>query len=113
LACNTLPYKIAALREAHPDRRLEGFRDAIVATLSRQAVEGGKHFALLRCAKALGGVQEAAGWSDAEVIQWLMDALPDTVNDWKLAARTAKDGLARGRALPTMLPDREIWGAQA
>ena len=36
----------------------------------------------------------------------MLAALPDTVQDWKLAARTAKDGLARGRAEPFELEDR-------
>ena len=78
---------------------------------------GQKHIALLRHATALGGIQAAAGFTDAEAVQWLMDALPDTVLDWDAAKRTAADGLARGRAKPIELEDRprpfRQWAAEA
>ncbi|MFL5285687.1 MAG: hypothetical protein ACJ8AW_33105 [Rhodopila sp.] len=51
------------------DARLEGFRMAVLDTLRHSAVEGQKHHALRSAALALGGIQAAAGFSDAQAIQ--------------------------------------------
>jgi hypothetical protein len=87
-------------------KRLEGYRVKVLSTLANQAVEGQKHYALLRAAKALGGIQAEAKFTDETAIQWMMDEMPDSVADWDLAERTAADGLARGRAAPLVLEDR-------
>jgi hypothetical protein len=93
------------------ERRLEAYRITLLNHLQREAaVDGQKHHALLRYAIALGGIQAAAGFSDQVAIQWLLDALPDTVEDWELAERTAKDGLAYGRQKPFELEDRPYTG---
>jgi hypothetical protein len=88
------------------DVRLEGFRRSVLDNLQRQAVDGQKHIQLRSAALALGGIQVAAGFTDAEAIQWLLDALPASVDDWTLAARTAAWGLEKGRQTPIELEDR-------
>jgi hypothetical protein len=88
------------------DARLEAWLLSVLDTLRREAADGQKHFALLRCATALGGIQAAARFSDAEAWQRLKDCLPDSVLDWDAAEKTAIDGLARGRAKPIVLEDR-------
>jgi hypothetical protein len=93
------------------DGRLEAWRLSVLDTLRREAVDGGKHYALLRTATAIGGVQAAAGFSDADAIGWMMAALPDSVADWDAAKRTAADGLARGRQKPIELDERPHPGS--
>jgi predicted P-loop ATPase len=93
------------------ERRLEAFRLAALNSLRREAaVDGAKHGALLRYATALGGIQAAARFTDEDAVQWLLDALPDTIQDWKLAERTARDGLNYGRQKPLALEDRPHSG---
>jgi len=86
--------------------RLEGYRNTVLDTLRRDAVDGQKHVRLRAAARTLGGIQAEAGFSDADAVQWLMDALPDTVEDWILAASTAAWALAKGREKPIWLEDR-------
>ena len=88
------------------DFRLERYRLTVLDTLRREAVDGQKHFALLRISTTLGGFQAEAGFTDAEAWAWLKDCLPDSVLDWAAAKKTALDGLKRGRAKPIVLEDR-------
>jgi hypothetical protein len=92
------------------DVRLEAYRLAVLDTLRRQAIDGEKHHALLRTALALGGIQPEAGFTDAQAIQWLMDALPASVVDWNAAKQTAAWGLEQGRQKPLQLDDRPWRG---
>ena len=85
--------------------RLEGYRRAVLKNV-QQAAEGQKHARLRDAARALGGIQAEAGFSDAEAVGWLMDALPNTVSDWKQAAKTAEWALASGRDDPIELENR-------
>jgi hypothetical protein len=85
--------------------RLEGYRQSVLDTV-RTATEGQKHSRLRNAALALGGIQDEAGFSDPEAVDWLMDALPNTVADWKAAKKTATWGLAAGRDEPIKLEDR-------
>jgi P4 family phage/plasmid primase-like protien len=88
------------------DARMEGFRLAVLGNLRLHATDGQKHDALLRAARTLGGIQAAAGFTDAEAVQWLMDALPASVLDWEAARKTALWGLEQGRQRPIKLQDR-------
>ena len=113
---NTRPMSSGTATPAVSDKRLEAYRLKVLDNLRSNATEGKKHFALLRCAKALGGIQTAADFTDEAAVQWMMDKLPDSVADWDLAKQTAADGLARGRAAPLVLPDRparSVEGASA
>jgi putative DNA primase/helicase len=92
------------------DARLEGFRCKILDTMRGQATDGQKHGALRSAGRTLGGIQAAAGFTDAQAIQWLMDALPDSVVDWDAAKETAAWGLAKGREEPLPLNDRPYRG---
>ena len=96
----------AAARVSIDDARLAGFIGSLLDNLRREAVDGQKHFALLRIATALGGVQAEAGFTDADAWAWLMECLPDNVDNWAGAEKTALDGLAYGRAKPIELEDR-------
>jgi len=91
------------------DRRMTAYIDSILSNV-RNAVDGDKHFAVLRNATALGGVQGQAGFTDTEAVDWIIKALEDggrDVKDWNAARKTAQDGLAAGRAAPLDLgPDR-------
>jgi putative DNA primase/helicase len=88
------------------DARLEAWRLTMLGTLRQDAVDGHKHFALRSAALALGGIQAAVGFNDAQAVQWLMDALPDSVENWDKAKETAAWGLQEGRGKPIELEDR-------
>ena len=88
------------------DVRLEAFRLSVLDNLRRQAIDGQKHVALRNAALALGGIQVAAGFTDAEAVQWLLEALPASVEDWNAARTTAAWGLEQGRSRPIVLEDR-------
>jgi hypothetical protein len=91
------------------DYRIRKFIDVVLENV-RNAVDGDKHFAVLRNATTLGGVQAQAEFSDAEAVEWIIAALREggrDVKDWNAAAKTAEDGLAAGRKAPIGLgPDR-------
>lgn len=65
----------------------------------RAAQDGEKHMALREAARLLGGLQEQVGYSDAEAVRWLLDALPGA-DDWHAAEKTARWGLEAGRQNP-------------
>lgn len=87
------------------DRRLDAYRVKLLANVSA-AGEGAKHVALRNTGLALGGIAAEAGFSDLEAVEWLMAALPATVQDWNAARRTAAWAVAEGRENPIKLPDR-------
>jgi hypothetical protein len=66
----------------------------------RSAADGLKHFTLRNQALLLGGIADQASFSDAEAVQWLLDAMPPGVQDWNNARKTAEWGLTNGRARP-------------
>lgn len=86
-------------------RRLDGFTKSIQDRV-RNASDGAKHFALRNAALSLGGIAAAAGLSDDEATQLLLQSLPGTVKDWKNAAKTIAWGLAHGRNRPIELEER-------
>lgn len=85
--------------------RLEAYRQTILKNVSA-APDGQKHIILRDSARALGGIQDLAGFTDAEAVSWLMDALPTTVVDRNAARKTALWGLAEGRKQPLELDER-------
>lgn len=93
---------------ARPRRRVsaERVQEMIDRALARvsSAAEGQKHFTLRNMALLLGGIQHDAGFTDGEAVEWLIDALPNTVRDWRAAKTTAAWGLVNGRANPIDLP---------
>jgi hypothetical protein len=97
------PFKID-----RPDQLVKRYQGYVQKLLDnvRNAPEGAKHTVLLSNARALGGIIDAAGISEADAERWLIDALPATVLDWKGAAKTALDGLRHGAESPFDLEDR-------
>ena len=87
------------------DRRTAAYLDTLLYRMSR-APDGAKHGTLIRMGCALGGIADAAGISDAEAVERLLAALPETVRDWTAARRTAAWAVARGRERPIYLEDR-------
>ena len=72
----------------------------------RNAADHTQHYTLRDNARLLGGIAEQAGLSDADLVGRLLDALPDSVDDWENARKTAAWGLAIGRQEPIeILPD--------
>ena len=90
-------------------RRLGGFTRSVQERV-RNAAEGSKHFVLRNAALSLGGIAAAAGLSDDEASNLLLQSLPGTVKDWKNAAKTIAWGLAHGRNRPIELEDRRPNG---
>ena len=86
-------------RQALPDGWLDRRIEATLQNV-RMAGEGQKHHALRNAALALGGYMHVGSYSKAEAVRWLLGALPRTVEDWKLAERTAEWGLDTGAARP-------------
>ena len=107
---NERPVSSSAAYVPASDARLEGFRLSVLDTLRRSAIDGQKHVVLRSAALTLGGIQAAAGFTDAEAVQWLMDALPASVVDWNTAKQTAAWGLRAGRQEPIELTDRPYVG---
>jgi hypothetical protein len=93
-------------RGATSDEDVERFIDGALARV-RAAADGQKHHRLRDTARLLGGIQAQAGFSDAEAVRWLVDALPNTVKDRGAAERTARWGLDTGRSAPIKLGRRE------
>jgi hypothetical protein len=87
------------------DARLTGLLRALLARVSA-APEGMKHNVLRDISRTVGGYAYLLPYGDAELIELLVGALPDTVADWKLARRTAAWGLAKGRSEPLDLEER-------
>jgi hypothetical protein len=98
-------------RTDQSDKRYQGYVRSLLANVSN-APDGAKHDTLLKNARALGGIIAAAGISEAEAQQMLMDALPATVEDWENAAKTAADGLRHGMTEPMDLEDRPKTNGQ-
>ena len=87
--------------------RLEAYRQRILKNVAA-APEGQKHHILRNSARALGGIQDQAGFTDTAALDWFMTALPATVADWNAARRTVLWGLAEGRKHPLELVERPL-----
>jgi Bifunctional DNA primase/polymerase, N-terminal len=88
------------------DRRVAGQIAALLDNV-RTARDGQKHVTLRSNGVALGGYIARAGWTEAQAIEALVAALPDTVKDRALARRTAAWAVAQGAKRPQTLPDRD------
>ena len=62
----------------------------------RAAPDGAKHFTLRNQSMLIGGLQHLSDFIDGEAIGWLLDALPDSVQDMKAAEETARWGFENG-----------------
>ena len=91
------------------DKRLDGLLRSLLARVS-EAPEGLKHDTLLRLARTLGGYQYLLGYTEAQLVGLLLNALPVTVIDWKNAQKTALDGLRHGALAPLPLEERPYRG---
>jgi hypothetical protein len=90
------------------DARLDGLLRSLLARVSA-APEGQKHDVLRAIARTVGGYRPLlVFYSDEQLIELLLDALPDTVNDWNVARRTAEWGLAKGKSEPLALDERPM-----
>jgi hypothetical protein len=89
------------------DARLNGLLRSLLARVSA-APEGLKHHVLRAISRTVGGYAHLFPYTDAQLSELLLDALPDTVEDWKLAAKTAAWALNKGRAEPLMLDERPM-----
>jgi hypothetical protein len=69
------------------------------------AGEGQKHSTVLKAARLLGGIQTKVGFSDQKAVEWVKDALPDTVNNWGNVEKTVEYGLESGRNEPIKLKE--------
>lgn len=93
-------------REPNANKYIDGVvRNALDRV--RTAPDGEKHRTLLKQARTIGGYQTQGGFTTAEAVQWLIDALPQSAKDKKAAAVTAEWGLARGREAPLSVPPME------
>ncbi len=100
-----VPRPAAGPRQPVSSKRLNRFIE-IALDKVRAAPDGAKHFTLRNQAILLGGLQHLAGFSDGEAIRWLLDALPDSVQDMQVAEDTARWGVENGRRRPVELDDR-------
>jgi hypothetical protein len=92
------------------DARLDGLLRSLLARVSA-APEGQKHDVLRAISRTVGGYYAnllERYYSDEQLIELLLDALPDTVQDWKLARRTAVWALQKGRSEPLTLDERPL-----
>jgi hypothetical protein len=75
-------------------------------TRVQRAPDGSKRIILRNAALTLGGIADRAGFTDAEAVTWLVNALPRTVKNWKIAEQTAAWGVREGRKSPLEFRDR-------
>lgn len=78
----------------------------------RGSTDGQKHRVLLSQAILLGGYQHAGQYSNAEAVQWLLEALPSSTKDRRAAATTALWGLEKGAERRLDIPDRQPRSVQ-
>ena len=92
-----------------PDNTNRYIAGVIRNTLARvsNAAEGQKHHTLRNQAKVLGGFQVHGGYSEAEAVEWLMQALPSSAKDKKAARTTAMWGFEQGVKEPLPIPERQ------
>jgi hypothetical protein len=81
------------------DRDLARIRTTAIDRV-RSAADGQRHYRLRASARLLGGVQHSAGFSDTDVIEWLLAAVPGQNTNPNADARTVLWGLESGRAMP-------------
>jgi hypothetical protein len=81
------------------DRDLERIRTTAINRV-RSAADGQRHYRLRASARLLGGVQHRAGFSDADAVEWLLDAVPGQNKNPEADARTVLWGLNSGRSAP-------------
>jgi hypothetical protein len=98
---------IASRPDQITDKRLKGLIDKLLGNL-RSAPEGSKHIRLLAIARTVGGYAHLLPYTEPELIDLLMAALPDSVADWTKARRTALDGFRHGVASPITLEERSL-----
>ena len=99
------PRPVAEPRQPVASKRIDALI-GIVLEKVRTAPDGAKHFTLRNQAIVLGGLQHLGGFSDGEALTWLMDALPASAKDRRLAKETAAWGLENGKLRPIELEDR-------
>jgi hypothetical protein len=100
----------SGVNEHVSDKRWDGYLRTLLDSLRRQAVDGKKYAQLWAHAVWLGGCHEAMGLSNKQALSMLLDCLPDSVEDWDQARRTAGEGLNAGRQKPITLEDRPYKG---
>lgn len=92
------------------DRRIDGYVRALLRNVSN-AKDGEKREKLIKNGRALGGMLEHIGMSQAQAAQALFDALPDSIIDEQAAKDTAAWAVAEGADDPLPgLPDRDRGG---
>lgn len=89
-------------RRKVPVERLQEIIDRELLRVSN-AVAGQRHFVRRNAALLLGGIQAAAGFTDAEAVEWILNALPPETNR-EAQKKTILWGLENGRANPIDLP---------
>ncbi len=87
------------------DKRIRGLVAALLGKVG-SAPDGQKHRILFDIGRTVGGYLHIIGWSESEAVTQLVNALPASVEDWKLAWKTAAEAVACGAADPLDLEDR-------
>lgn len=98
-----------AAPEPVSSQRLGAFVEKVIDRV-RAAPDGSKHVTLRNAALSLGGIAEQAGITTEGTVRRLLEALPASTKDRKLAETTARWGLAQGATRPIGLPDRPYNG---
>lgn len=91
------------------DARVAGYVRSLLRNVSN-AKDGEKREKLIKNGRALGGILEYTGMSQAQAAQALYDALPDSIEDKDAAKDTAAWAVAQGADKPYPLEDRDRGG---
>jgi hypothetical protein len=89
----------------HDSPRIGAYVEAVLARV-RAAPDGAKHYRLRNAALILGGLQPQLRYSDTQITELLIDALPRSVRDWHAARKTIAWGVEHGRERPLRLEER-------
>jgi hypothetical protein len=81
------------------DHDLEPIKTCAINRVS-SAADGQRHYRLRASARLLGGIQHRAGFSDADAVEWLLNAVPGHGQNPSADARTVQWGLESGHAAP-------------
>lgn len=91
------------------NHRMARYVESVLAHL-KDAPDGQKRATLIRIGRTLGGIADAAGMTDTDAVERLIEALPSTVQDWEAARKTAEWAVGVGRKQPINLEDRPMTG---
>jgi putative DNA primase/helicase len=93
------------------DKRIRGLVESLLDHV-RHAGEREKYYTLRDIGYTFGGYLHLIGWTVEQAVTALIEALPNTVQDWEAARTTARKAVQAGKEKPLDLENRPNPGAR-